>query len=692
MNNLITILLIVSCFAIITDISGQTNVSNDNASELKQESDKIPDSLNTTNYCWGKGRIFEKFDKEKEIVSKRTMSAKHFKNDDDSYTAVIIAGLVHYKDEDGEWKEIDSKILEVKNDPNYKFCNKTNNFKSYFSANSTGNNGFKFSYKSIDLIYGQDISLSWSDSSGLEHSISGKMSVDGKAEDNKVIYKDCFDKIDIEFNVTSTGLSRDLIFKNNPDFLDDIPDGSFLNIVEKISIPDDCYILADGEHKTSGFITYKNVNIKDAQGNGIIINCPAINRNSDNKPAVYRKCCGSIKGRLQFKFIGDDLFCYTQIPVNYSGSLYSLKGIKTSTEFYPDEVYMWTGSFDVYENEYDCGINVWPPGWPEARGWAQFDVSSIDGQNVTDAILKLDLCNYDPGFTVYMDYYQMDCNPRQILAWPDVIWDDCQDGTQYCNNVLPNQYVPISDDLVGADEDIENEASGDGVFVVGFSTNTAGSDGVTMCGYGGGTKGTPSTLTITYDDLTPIELIFFNANCENKVVEINWQTASETNNDFFTILRSKDGKNWEIVTKVDGAGNSSTIQHYEFVDKVLSFGEDLGGALYYRLKQTDYNGEYTYSAIIVTQCEEGEYSFEFVDLIENNQNEGTITILFNSKGDEEYRLQLIDIYGHLLFSRKNISNYGLNAVKINTNDLTKGIYLIVLQNETKAITKKFMMQ
>ncbi len=48
------------------------------------------DDPDSTTYCWGKGEMFEKFDSDREIVSKRDLTAKHFRNDDGSYTAVII--------------------------------------------------------------------------------------------------------------------------------------------------------------------------------------------------------------------------------------------------------------------------------------------------------------------------------------------------------------------------------------------------------------------------------------------------------------------------------------------------------------------------------------------------------------------------------------------------------------------------
>ncbi|MFT6282636.1 MAG: hypothetical protein ACJA0U_002773 [Salibacteraceae bacterium] len=91
----------------------------------------------------------------------------------------------------------------------------------------------------------------------------------------------------------------------------------------------------------------------------------------------------------------------------------------------------------------------------------------------------------------------------------------------------------------------------------------------------------------------PIDLLSFNANVINeKSVRLDWQTASETNNDFFTIECSVDGKNWEEVIKINGAENSSSLLDYTTIDNSPYFNIS-----YYRLKQTDFDGNYSYSEI-----------------------------------------------------------------------------------------------
>ncbi|MFN5785825.1 MAG: T9SS type A sorting domain-containing protein [Flavobacteriia bacterium] len=98
------------------------------------------------------------------------------------------------------------------------------------------------------------------------------------------------------------------------------------------------------------------------------------------------------------------------------------------------------------------------------------------------------------------------------------------------------------------------------------------------------TSGTINTL--------PVELIAFNANYQDRIVHIDWQTASEMNNDFFTIERSNDGLNWEVLDIIDGAGNSDKILSYQTFDQLPHIGVS-----YYRLKQVDYDGKSSFSEI-----------------------------------------------------------------------------------------------
>ncbi len=90
----------------------------------------------------------------------------------------------------------------------------------------------------------------------------------------------------------------------------------------------------------------------------------------------------------------------------------------------------------------------------------------------------------------------------------------------------------------------------------------------------------------------PIELLEFEVFQEGEKVVANWTTVTELNNDFFTLERSGDGNNWIPILKLDGAGTTNQMQSYQAVDD-----QPIRGLVYYRLKQTDYDGQFSYSPV-----------------------------------------------------------------------------------------------
>jgi flavin-binding protein dodecin len=112
---------------------------------------------------------------------------------------------------------------------------------------------------------------------------------------------------------------------------------------------------------------------------------------------------------------------------------------------------------------------------------------------------------------------------------------------------------------------------------------------------------TPKAFNIQACTPLPIGLIDFKASKIDQTVKLTWTSSSEINNDFYTIEKTADFENWEEVSKVEGAGNSSTILHYQTIDLF-----PWNGTSYYRLKQTDYNGAFSYHGIETIIFDEGD--------------------------------------------------------------------------------------
>jgi hypothetical protein len=131
----------------------------------------------------------------------------------------------------------------------------------------------------------------------------------------------------------------------------------------------------------------------------------------------------------------------------------------------------------------------------------------------------------------------------------------------------------------------------------------------------------------------PIELIEFKAKQINKSVELNWITASEKNNAFFTVERSKDGEDWDPVSFINSQGNSSTHQYYKTYDY-----SPFTGNSYYRLKQSDFDGSYSYSNVILLNMISDERKLiKKIDLLgrEVNDDFTGISLFIYDNGDIE---------------------------------------------------------
>ena len=183
----------------------------------------------------------------------------------------------------------------------------------------------------------------------------------------------------------------------------------------------------------------------------------------------------------------------------------------------------------------------------------------------------------------------------------------------------------------------------------------------------------------------PVKLLYFNATNESNLGQINWATASEINNDYFNIEKSPDGTNFKIIGKIYGAGNSQQILKYAFTDSNL-----LQGLNYYRLKQTDYDGKFSYSPVDVIS-----YSSEQKESVSLNIYPvpafDFINIDINSQTDLETPLRIINIFGKIVVEKNVTLIRGQNHLDINLNELSEGIYFIQFDGMTGVRSTRFLL-
>ncbi len=179
----------------------------------------------------------------------------------------------------------------------------------------------------------------------------------------------------------------------------------------------------------------------------------------------------------------------------------------------------------------------------------------------------------------------------------------------------------------------------------------------------------------------PIELLSFNAYCNGSQVEINWATASELNNDYFTIQKSVDGINFTDMTTVKGVGNSNAVLNYSAQDN-----NALSGVTYYRLTQTDYDGKVTiFPAKSVSCSDNSRYINVYLS------NEVLIADIY-TLSQESYQVIVYDATAKRMTNTNYNLNKGYNRLQIDSKSWAKGMYIVDIQGQDIHFTKKVMKQ
>lgn len=183
----------------------------------------------------------------------------------------------------------------------------------------------------------------------------------------------------------------------------------------------------------------------------------------------------------------------------------------------------------------------------------------------------------------------------------------------------------------------------------------------------------------------PIELVSFDVTLNSNKVVISWITASEINNDYFTIERSSDGVNFEVVGTVKGNGNSTSVINYTSMDTI-----PYKGISYYRLKHTDFDGKSRYSDLeMLTLEKETDFSFNifpnpndgelFSLQLSDNDNEEVLVVVFNMLGKE--------IYSKVLITEKNSPN--AHAIDL-SQKLPAGVYWVTATSNNNIYNKRLI--
>jgi hypothetical protein len=152
-------------------------------------------------------------------------------------------------------------------------------------------------------------------------------------------------------------------------------------------------------------------------------------------------------------------------------------------------------------------------------------------------------------------------------------------------------------------------------------------------------------------------------------VEISWETLSELNNDGFSIERSANGNQFTEIAWVPSKGDGIFGFHYEFMDQHIE-----SGLLYYRIKQVDMDGAYSYSNIVQIEIKSSLKVYQL-----------NKTLIIKGLADTEYSIELLTTNPKVVLYE---IVWGNKLISIPVQDLSKGIYFLRIRDKEKIRVEK----
>ena len=184
----------------------------------------------------------------------------------------------------------------------------------------------------------------------------------------------------------------------------------------------------------------------------------------------------------------------------------------------------------------------------------------------------------------------------------------------------------------------------------------------------------------------PITLVnLYTISVENKFIDVVWQTSTEINNLGFIVQRSIDGSNFDSIGWVNGNGNSTQTQYYQFYDYTV-FPNIL---YYYRLKQIDNNGNYTYSFI-----KSGKIYDDFISVSNfmPNPSISSSRIIINTMTPKTVYIKIYDIIGRQVGDQTLQTTQFQNSISFDTQELSPSTYIFIISIDNINYTRKLIIQ
>lgn len=379
----------------------------------------------------------------------------------------------------------------------------------------------------------------------------------------------------------------------------------------------------------------------------------ASNGSTNNTTNSFQIC---VTGATSHDCSGQSELCNTS---SFTGSL---------TGGFGTQEYNSNGSWGCIFGEHNT---LWYTFKANATGPLDFNIASNPTSSFQDVDWALwgpfnpnPSCNLTASNILASSYAVSNANPGCSLPGYSTGISYCETGGTYCEGAGGNgNIVAFVKEL--------NVTSGN--YYVLLIDLFAGNSNFT---FNWGTTSTGGQTSIA-NCLLPIEVIYFDGEALDGMNHLHWSTGAEENNNYFAVERSRDGEAFDSIGTVEGAGTSITQSNYQFID-----ANPMVGRNYYRVRQVDHDGNYTYTHIIL--LENSVVGFA-IDAVYPNPTNGLTNVDIMGNEGSIIEWQVVDAMGRLLIHDRTSIHQGKNTFSFDLSGFANGLYYLACSNSANNV-------
>jgi hypothetical protein len=366
-------------------------------------------------------------------------------------------------------------------------------------------------------------------------------------------------------------------------------------------------------------------------------------------------------------FGGNNFDSANALSVDFAGNVYTIGTFEGTADFNPGpgiSTITSSGFTDVFICKIDVAGNfVWAKNLSGMNYEDAFAVNTDNNGNVVFSGCFSSLVDFDPGIGTFnlTPSGAQDIFISMLDNTGNFLWAKALQGN---NNIGCGISILVD--------------GGNNIYTTGFFSSTVdfNPDGASFNISAAGNEDVFIHKMNYLNTPLPIELISFDGKANGSENILNWTTGSEINNDYFTVLRSKNGIDFESIGSVDGSGNSTNTMNYNFVDE-----QPYNGYNYYQLQQTDFDGQSALSRIVSIL---NSSSRNNPIVISPNPVRDFVEISNYDSNTIQY-IELINTLGEVIFRTQN-------QQLINVSSLPAGTYSLRISIADNIYLTKFIKQ